>query len=254
MHEQHPKRFARPVSRERSGHGFPTPVRHNEFCQATNTVSNECQGGPKWTPSASLASALGIFLLLQAAFRSCRLADLTVSTETARRILHQAGITWQRTKTWKAGRDPDFATKMTRILDLYDRNAGVRQMFATLDLATGLMFYRFRDRKRWPQFLDFCTQLRQRFPTGLLCLICDNYGPHGKAEVTDWCATHGIELVYTPSNASWLNRIESEFTALRYFTLDGSDYTSHQAQETTPQASGAALAAAARALVRLGTL
>jgi hypothetical protein len=29
--------------------------------------------------------------------------------------------------------------------------------------------------------------------------------------------------VFTPSNASWLNWIECEFTALRYFTLDGSD-------------------------------
>ncbi|MFR9803664.1 helix-turn-helix domain-containing protein [Pseudonocardia sp. RS010] len=33
------------------------------------------------------------------------------------------------------------------------------------------------------------------------------------------------------TNASWLNWIESEFTALRYFTLDGSDYPSHAAQE-----------------------
>jgi hypothetical protein len=32
------------------------------------------------------------------------------------------------------------------------------------------------------------------------------------AEVTDWCTDHGIELVYTPSNASWLNWVESEFT------------------------------------------
>jgi hypothetical protein len=37
--------------------------------------------------------------------------------------------------------------------------------------------------------------------------------------------------VFTPSNASWLNWIEAEFTALRYFTLDGSDYPSHAAQE-----------------------
>lgn len=35
-----------------------------------------------------------------------------------------------------------------------------------------------------------------------------------------------------PSNASWLNWIECEFTALRYFTLDGSDYPSHTTQET----------------------
>ena len=36
-----------------------------------------------------------------------------------------------------------------------------------------------------------------------------------------------------PSNASWLNWIESEFAALRYFTLNGSDYPDHAAQERT---------------------
>ena len=51
-------------------------------------------------------------------------------------------------------------------------------------------------------------------------------------QVSDWCAGHDVELVFTPSNASWLNWIECEFTALRYFTLDGSDYPSHAAQET----------------------
>jgi len=35
-------------------------------------------------------------------------------------------------------------------------------------------------------------------------------------------------MVYTPTNASWLNWIECEFTAIRYFTLDGSDYPSHR--------------------------
>jgi transposase len=45
---------------------------------------------------------------------------LPVSTETVRRVLREAGITWQRRKTWKASRDPDFAAKMARILELYD--------------------------------------------------------------------------------------------------------------------------------------
>ncbi|WP_240522059.1 IS630 family transposase [Amycolatopsis vastitatis] len=118
-----------------------------------------------------------------------------------------------------------------RLRATYTRTAGVRHMFAALDLATGQMFYRFRDRKRWPQFLDFCKQLRRRFPAGKLYLVCDNYGPHGKAEVRAWCAANGIELVYTPTHASWLNWIECEFTAVRYFTLDGSDYPNHAAQE-----------------------
>ena len=70
-----------------------------------------------------------------------------------------------------------------RLRATYTRPAGVRHMFAALDLATGEMFYRFRDRKRWREFLGFLKQLRRRFPTGRLYLVCDNYGSHQKAEV-----------------------------------------------------------------------
>ncbi|MGW9119138.1 hypothetical protein ACWGRV_21340, partial [Streptomyces sp. NPDC055663] len=31
----------------------------------------------------------------------------------------------------------------------------------------------------------------------------------------------------TPTNSSWLNRIKAQFTALRYFTLDGTDHADH---------------------------
>ena len=61
--------------------------------------------------------------------------------------------------------------------------------------------------------------------------MCDNFSPHTKDEVRDWCTANLVDLVLTPTNASWLNWIECEFTALRYFTLDGSDYPSHAAQE-----------------------
>ena len=39
-----------------------------------------------------------------------------------------------------------------------------------------------------------------------------------------------MEIAYTPSNSSWLNRIEAQFTALRYFALDGTDHASHEEQ------------------------
>jgi hypothetical protein len=64
--------------------------------------------------------------------------------------------------------------------------AGSPQMFAALDLASGQMFYRFRDRKRWREFLDFLKQLRTRFPVGRLYIVCDNFSPHHKAEVATW--------------------------------------------------------------------
>ncbi|MEJ7722990.1 MAG: hypothetical protein WKF64_01695 [Ilumatobacteraceae bacterium] len=37
-------------------------------------------------------------------------------------------------------------------------------------------------------------------------------------------------MTYTPTYTSWLNRIEAQFQALRYFTLDGTDHGSHEEQ------------------------
>jgi transposase len=48
--------------------------------------------------------------------------------------------------------------------------------------------------------------------------------------VDTWAATSNVEIAYTPTNSSWLNRIEAQFTALRYFTLDGTDHATQQEQ------------------------
>ena len=119
-----------------------------------------------------------------------------------------------------------------RLRATFHRTAGVRHMFAALDLASGQMSYRIRDRKRWVEFLDFLRQVRRRFPTGRLYLVLDNFSPHTKAEVRDWCAANDVELVFTPTNASWVNWIECGFTALRYFALNNSDYPDHKTQDT----------------------
>jgi hypothetical protein len=50
------------------------------------------------------------------------------------------------------------------------------------------------------------------------------------SRVGDWAAANNVEIAYTPTNSSWLNRIEAQFTALRYFTLDGTDHRNHRAQ------------------------
>jgi transposase len=62
----------------------------------------------------------------------------------------------------------------------------------------------------------------------------DNFSPHLSTKtdqrVGDWAGANNVELAYTPHYASWLNRIEAQFTALRYFCIDGTDHPSHQAQ------------------------
>jgi len=48
--------------------------------------------------------------------------------------------------------------------------------------------------------------------------------------VTSWAAAHEVEFVFLPTNASWLNWIEAEFAAVRYFALSGTDHRSHGEQ------------------------
>ncbi|MEV7013052.1 hypothetical protein [Streptosporangium sp. NPDC051022] len=47
-----------------------------------------------------------------------------------------------------------------------------------------------------------------------------------------WAAANNFEIACTPTNSSWLNRIEAQFTALRYFTLDGTDHVDHKEQDS----------------------
>ncbi|WP_307872316.1 IS630 family transposase [Actinoplanes cyaneus] len=190
-----------------------------------------------------------------------------------RRVLHERGVSWQTSKTWKASNDPDFTAKMRAILDLYDRalaagrvvcvdefrplnlqprpgrawrpqgkpvrlratyhrDHGVRHMIASLELATGRIHYRIRDRKRSGEFLAFLKSLRRRWPGQTLHLIVDNFSPHKHPTVRAWCQANDVELVFLPTYSSWLNWIEAEFAALRYFALNGTDHRSHAEQDT----------------------
>lgn len=44
-----------------------------------------------------------------------------------------------------------------------------------------------------------------------------------------WAWGHNVRFYLTPTNASWLNRIECQFTALKEFALANSDFRSHEA-------------------------
>jgi hypothetical protein len=70
---------------------------------------------------------------------------------------------------WFPSRNP------SRLRATYNRYGGVRHMLAGLDLASGQLFYRLRDRKLWQGFLDFLCQLRTRFPTGWLYVVWDSF-------------------------------------------------------------------------------
>jgi hypothetical protein len=52
-----------------------------------------------------------------------------------------------------------------------------------------------------------------------------------------WAAANNVEIAHTPMNSSRLNRIEAQFTALRYFALryfalDGTDHLAAKSRPT----------------------
>jgi transposase len=216
-----------------------------------------------------------------------------ISHEGLRTLLREEGVTFQRIKTWKASKDPDYAVKKARVEYLYaiadrevipgpgdpqvvicldefgplnlqprpgrqwaavsgkrkqpgrlprrrmratyTRTQGVRHLFAAYDLGEDRLYGHIKTRKTRTRFLEFCRYLRTLYPPEVrIAIICDNYSPHlstaRDSRIGDWAAAANVEIAYTPSNASWLNRIEAQFTALRYFALDGTDHATHQEQ------------------------
>jgi transposase len=119
----------------------------------------------------------------------------------------------------------------------YTRTAGVRHLMAAYDLNQDKIYGHVKTKKDRTTFLEFCRYLRSLYPPEVcIAIVLDNFSPHLSTKkdtrVGDWAETNNVELAYVPTNASWMNRIEAQFQALRYFTLDGTDHRSHEEQNS----------------------
>jgi transposase len=119
----------------------------------------------------------------------------------------------------------------------YTRTNGVRHLMAAYNLNTDKMYGHVKTTKDRTRFLEFCRYLRTLYPSNVrIAIVLDNFSPHLSTKVDsrvgDWAEANNVELAYVPTNASWMNRIEAQFQALRYFTLDGTDHRSHEEQNS----------------------
>jgi transposase len=133
-------------------------------------------------------------------------------------------------KSAEPGRQP-----RPRLRATYTRTAGVRHLFAACELGEDKLYGHIKPRKTRARFLEFCRYLRSLHPPDVrIAIICDNFSPHlttaKDARVGAWAQANNTEIAYTPTNSSWLNRVEAQFTALRYFALDGTDHATHKEQ------------------------
>jgi transposase len=135
------------------------------------------------------------------------------------------------------GQEPAKEPRRRRRRATYTRNNGVRHLLAAYDMNTDKMYGHIKVTKDRTRFLEFCRYLRTLYPPNVrIAIVLDNFSPHLSTKVDsrvgDWAQANNVELAYVPTNASWLNRIEAQFQALRYFTLDGTDHRSHEEQNS----------------------
>jgi aspartate/methionine/tyrosine aminotransferase len=189
--------------------------------------------------------------------------------ERLRQILAEERITFQRTKTWKESPDPLRDTKLARIEWLlehergrtfafdefgpltirpvggwcwapenkperlranYHKPHGSRQLYACYSIGGDHLWGNLEPAKSARATLRAIQTIRARLDDGKpVHVILDNLNHHKSRVVRDWCDDNDVELVFTPTYASWANPIEAHFGPLRQFAIANSDYPDHPA-------------------------
>jgi len=181
-------------------------------------------------------------------------------------LLAEAGLSFQRTRTWKASPDPDYESKTARILELceqpppggvvisfdqmgpvslrptagagwaprgrperqradYNRRHGTRYVFGAFDVHADRLRVRLRPRRRGQDMLAFMAQIRSCYPARQrIHWIQDNLSANWVPDIRAFAATNNMDLVPTPTYASYLNPVECHFSVLTQFVVAGADY------------------------------
>ena len=116
--------------------------------------------------------------------------------------------------------------KIVRGMQSTYKRHGTINLFAALNVATGIIQGKHTVTKKRPDFQAFMDEVVDGVPAGKeVHVILDNYGTHKKNH--DWLALHpNVHFHFTPTLASWLNQIEIWFGILARKTLNGASFES----------------------------
>jgi len=193
-------------------------------------------------------------------------SQIELCPEALRQLLRSAGLSHQRTRSWKWSPDPLFKERAERVLSLYreppedgpvvcfdemgpiqliphqgsgwapeklperlratyNRKGGVRYLYGAYDVHRDYLHGRLRPGKGEGEVIGFFSQIRMRYDPRLrVYLIQDNLSCHWTPKVREWAERSNMELVPTPTYASYLNRIECHFWGLGEFVVKNADY------------------------------
>ncbi|MGI5224025.1 IS630 family transposase [Actinoallomurus sp. CA-142502] len=192
---------------------------------------------------------------------------VVIGRERLRQILHARGISFQRTRTWKESRDPDFDAKLDRIeyvtsrfpercfafdqfgpLSIrpchasawamqgrpdrlpatYRRTHGIRYFHGCYSLGDDQLWGVIRARKGGDHSLAALKSIRAARPDGAkIYVIMDNLSANKTPAIRKWAKKNKVELCFTPTYASWANPIEAQFGPLRTFVMGDSNHPNH---------------------------
>jgi transposase len=194
-------------------------------------------------------------------------AGTRVSRERLRQLLHERGISFQRTRTWKESHDPDKEAKLDRIEHVtsafpdrcfafdqfgplsirpchgsswaprskparlpatYHRTHGIRYFHGCYSLGDDQLWGVTRRRKGGDHTLAALQSVRAARPGGYrLFVILDNLSANKTPAIRAWAHRANVDLCFTPTSASWANPIEAQFGPLRTFVMGNSDHPNH---------------------------
>jgi len=107
----------------------------------------------------------------------------------------------------------------------YTRQQGIRYLVGALDVHADYLRIRARPRRNGASTLTFIKAIRLAYPKRIrIHWIQDGLSSHWTPAIRAYAAANNIELVPTPTYASYLNRIESTFGAIDEFVCKNADY------------------------------
>ena len=107
----------------------------------------------------------------------------------------------------------------------YNRRHGIRYLVGALDVHADYLRIRPRPHRNGLSTLTFMRQIRLAYPAHVrIYWIQDGLSSHWTPAIRAYAETNNIELVPTPTYASYLNRIEATFGAIDEFVCKNADY------------------------------
>jgi transposase len=104
---------------------------------------------------------------------------------------------------------------------------GTTTLFASLEVATGLVKTGHYNHRKRREFLDFMNDVIAGYGDKEIYVILDNLNTH-KPKHGRWLHRHkNVHFFYTPTHASWLNQVEIWFSILWRQALRGASFTSY---------------------------